>query len=113
MAKHETPTQFDRLLKREGITAAEYYRSYGLDQRHFWQAYWSTGGDLVKVAKLGVEPEKPSYISWFSRLFSNFGDWLQHSTSKTTTYQKRITRYMESHPGATLQEARGHKPKRL
>jgi len=46
--------------------------------------------------------EKP-----FSRSYRTFQQWKANTTSKTV-YKTRISRYMATHPKATLSEARGH-----
>ena len=49
----------------------------------------------------------------FSHLFSTFKEWQEAPKKRTTKYEERIKRYMEKHPGATLAEARGHRPKTM
>jgi len=46
----------------------------------------------------------------FSRKYSSYNLWLEHET-RTTAYQRRIIRYMQKHPNASLREARGHRVK--
>lgn len=47
----------------------------------------------------------------FSSNYSNFQQW-QSKTARTTAYQRRIANYMQKHPNANLQQARGHAKKR-
>jgi len=58
----------------------------------------------IKAERKAVRTKK------FSRKYSSYNLWLEHET-RTTAYQRRIIRYMQKHPNASLREARGHRIK--
>ena len=61
----------------------------------------------------GIMDKVKDFKNWvrkkFSRKIPSFQFWKSTTTSKTSTYRKRIESYMVRHPKATLKEARGHK----
>jgi len=55
------------------------------------------------------EIEYPSLLDlMLSREEITKEEYLEYFEHEKTTYEKRIIRYMEKHPNATLKEARGH-----
>lgn len=41
MVKHETPPNFDEFLKRQEVTAVDYYANFGLTPEVFWMLYFA------------------------------------------------------------------------
>jgi len=56
--------------------------------------------------------KRPRRVKHFSRKYKTFNDWLKTET-RTTPYQRRIIRYVQKHPNATLKQARGHGKKKV
>ena len=84
----------EKLFHRDEITEQQYLD--GMDKLKKTIKDWV---DKVKTHVFGVKYPKYDY-------------WLRKTTAKTSAYKKRIIRYMEKHPAATLSEARGHGKKR-
>jgi hypothetical protein len=63
-----------------------------------------------EIAKARKAKRAKKQIKVFSRRYSSYNLWLKHET-RTTAYQRRIIRYMQKHPNASLREARGHRIK--
>jgi hypothetical protein len=92
----DTDRQNDALAvqaRKLGIETEDYYRreQKKWDRQHQWD-------EAVYNAPQETE---------FSTKYSSYQQW-QTQTVRTTAYQRRINNYMQNHPNASLQQARGH-----
>ena len=65
--------------------------------------------EALEQAKAVAEKPQGRSVRQFSRNYANFNVWKEQTTTRTTAYQRRIMLYMQKHPDATLEQARGHR----
>ena len=129
------PEAFRRFEKVVDVDKFDSYRDMSYAFGHWagkrWRNTWKQNKALAREGnRLGFEDVKmPSFFGHkvkdeirikaerravrtkkFSRKYSSYNLWLEHET-RTTSYQRRVIRYMQKHPNASLREARGHKIK--